>query len=299
VSDSNQQPRACQALDPAQQNSANAFPLKDHRRAGQDRTVRAPLLLIFVATFCGFLVQGCRESQLTNSPGETASTDIAASTTPPYSTKEPDRYQATRLITIVASPSGSTTSVANQTGKVLITRDGVKRREEYISQDSERMIYLEIPSGRFVVLPADKVYADLEAVPKEVGLISPTAEGTVVSTEALLNEVPHAAKYQSLGTEVLDGRTTTKYRVTTTTSSGETNGKGETLIWIDESLGMPVRSETMDGIEGAAKVIMELKDITLNVDADLFEIPGDYKKVSSQLIHQQMHKNDRPKAKDQ
>ena len=69
-------------------------------------------------------------------------------------------------------------------------------------------------------------------------------------------------------------------------SPWETNRQSETLIWIDETLGMPVRSETTDGSEGSVKAIMEFNDISLSIDQHLFEIPHDYRKVSFDLIHQ-------------
>lgn len=202
-------------------------------------------------------------------------------------------------MTIGASSSNSTTSAPDQTSKVLIARDGAKRREEYISPDSEHIIYLETPAGRFVLLPASKLYADL-ASQNEAGVIDPVDESAVVSTDELLNEAHEAVTYQTLGTEVVGGRTMTKYRVTTAKVSSEANERRETLIWVDEALGMPVRSETTSGVEGSsAKTIMELKDVRLEVDQHLFEIPEDYKKVAASLFHQRIRRNNTANAKDQ
>ena len=268
-----------------------------HAVAKVDRALRIRLVLLFFALSCGFVSQACRGSQLReNSTSESASPEIITSTKPPYSTKEPERYQAIRLLTIGASSSNSTTVSPDKLSKVLIARDGAKRREEYISPANEHIIYLEIPAGRFVLVPASKLYSDLGATENEGGVIDPFDESAVVSTDELLNETHDAAKYQTLGTEIMGGRTTTKYRVTK--ASSETNARGETLIWVDESLGMPVRSETTYGVEGSLRATMELKDVRLEVDQHLFEIPGDYKKVRASLVHERIRRNDAAKQRD-
>lgn len=294
--DSNLQLRALEARDPEDDNAPGlGFRPKRHATVKLGQTVCMRLLLVLVTSYCGFVLQACRQSQTSkDSTTRSDSQEGAVSTRPPYSTREPERYQATRVITSQASTSSSTTSIANQTSKVLIARDGAKRREEYISPDNEHWVYLENTDGRFVLLPDAKVYAALDQ--NEVGVTNPAGESAVVSTDELLNEVDHGAKYQGLGTEVLNGRATTKYRVITANSLGEANRQSETLIWIDETLGMAVRSETTDGSENAVRAIMELKDITLMVDEHLFEIPRDYKKVSFDLIHQQ--RRNASKARD-
>ena len=285
--DSNQQLRPREARDPEDANS-HGLGVRIPAKLGQ--TVCTRLLLILVASSCGFVLQACRESQTSkNSTAGSDSQESAILTTPPYSTREPERYQATRVISSQASTSSTTPSITNQSSKVLIARDGARRREEYISPDHGPLVYLETSAGRFLLLPDTKVYSILESDQNESGgaITDPAGEPAAVSTDELLNEVDHGAKYQTLGTEVVGGRATTKYRVTTAKSSGEANRQSETLIWIDETLGMPIRSETTDGSASSVKAIMELKDITLTVDEHLFEIPRDYKKVSFDLIHQQ------------
>jgi outer membrane lipoprotein-sorting protein len=88
-----------------------------------------------------------------------------------------------------------------------------------------------------------------------------------------------------------------KYRVTLTSKSDE--GKGgttESLIWIDDALGMPVKSETTvtGGQMNGVKFSMELRDIRQDVDQSLFELPPDYKKVDYQEIQRQMMSSGSP-----
>ncbi|HEU4511310.1 MAG TPA: hypothetical protein VFR78_23985 [Pyrinomonadaceae bacterium] len=133
---------------------------------------------------------GCRsETELTST--STTPAEIVVSSTPPFQTKEPERYRATRTIT-VTTPSGETVT------KTLIAKDGEKRRNE-----SDGTVYLDLPEGRFVLVPHEKVYADVVAEPE-----LNTEEQ--VSPEGLLHADTGATSYQSLGNEVAGGRNTSK-----------------------------------------------------------------------------------------
>ena len=58
---------------------------------------------------------------------------------PPFSTKEPERYQAARIVTTVEYRNGAADSAPETViTKVLIARDGEKRREEYNSAGNTR-----------------------------------------------------------------------------------------------------------------------------------------------------------------
>jgi len=105
------------------------------------------------------------------------------------------------------------------------------------------------------------------------------------SPDLLLHEVPTVSRYLKLGSENLSGRSTTKYRV----SNGDPTTESETFIWIDESLGMPIRSETTHrSATLTTKTLMELKDIRLEVDERLFVLPSDYREVAISELLQQM-----------
>ena len=107
------------------------------------------------------MVPACRSSPAPPaSNAGSADTRKAAFTTPPFSTKEPDRYQAIRITSVTETGSNENSS-SSQSNQVLIARDGEKRREEYSAGASGQIVYLEIPAGRFIVLPASRMYADL------------------------------------------------------------------------------------------------------------------------------------------
>ena len=191
--------------------------------------------------------------------------------TPPFSTKEPDRYQATRIITTVEDKNGTAVTLSN---KIAIARDGDSRREEYSSAENGTVVYLATPAGRFVLAPEKKLYADLNlAVDDSASLAAPNEAGDF-SPERLLHEAPGVARYEKLGPETVNDRATTRYRVTSTGVAGVT------LIWIDDALGIPIRSEiSSPGGDHQTKVIVELRDLKQTLDQGLFELPTDFRRV--------------------
>jgi len=130
-----------------------------------------------------------------------------------------------------------------------------------------------------VLLPAKKLYAELKTETGGRGAEVPPD----FSPEKLLNEARPETVYERLGEENLDGRQAVKYRVTVR-DPGAGRAPVETLIWVDERLGMPVKSETTSA---GARVTMELRDVKETVDAGLFELPVDYKRVAPEEIFAQ------------
>jgi outer membrane lipoprotein-sorting protein len=213
------------------------------------------------------IVTACRsQNEALTSP--TPSPDTVISSTPPFQTKEPERYRAVRTITAV-----------NAEGQTLITktsvaRDGELRRHESTS-GSKTIVYLDVPEGKFVLLTNEKLYADVT----DQSQISadPNAEGLESSPDALLHTDAGTTSYQKLGNEVIAGRNTNKYRIVVNSSAPANVSQSETLMWIDEALQMPIKSETKSN---GTHVTMEISEIKLEVDKSLFTIPAGYRKVT-------------------
>jgi len=208
------------------------------------------------------------------------SNDLIVSSTPPFQTKEPQHYQAIRTITFTDS-SGSAI-----TRKTTIARSEVFRREETDNNDSASVVFLESDKGRFVLLPEQKIYSELT----DASAIDPTEFES--SPERLLHPDGVSTSYQKLGGETVSGRNTTKYRVAVNTATDSNVTPSDTLIWIDESLGMPVKSETTAG--DGSHFTMELSNIVLEVDKNLFQIPKDYVKVNATALRQRLHQKQAP-----
>ena len=210
----------------------------------------------------------CR-SHTDSTSSQNSTTETHVSSTPPFQTKEPDRYRAIRTVTVV-SANGQTVTTKN-----LIARDGDLRRAE--SQVASKTIaYLESPDGKFVLLPDEKIYA--EVTPDADLPASDGDDALESSPEGLLHADTGSSSYQPLGKEAMGGRNTDKYRVVVNAASAGNVSVSETLIWIDETLKMPIRSETKSS--DGTRVLMELSDISLDVDDVLFQIPKEYKKVT-------------------
>jgi hypothetical protein len=225
--------------------------------------------------------------------GNSSTTADNTAKTPPFSTREPERYTATMVVT--GSLGGDTPvipGVSNLLSREMkIARDGERRRVDYELIPGARMSDLQLPAGHYMLLHSKKLYAEIK--PGEGSSLSGVAQNlpSDFSPDKLINETNTGANYEKLGTEEVGGRMTTKYRVTTRGKGTEASGMTtETIVWVDESLGMPVKSETTSTGETArgSKVTMEMRDIRQEVDASVFELPKDYKKVSSDEITAQM-----------
>ena len=219
-----------------------------------------------ISLCCSLLVFTSCSSQ-TNSPAtNSASTDTVVSSTPPFQTKEPERYRATRTITSITT-DGNTIVTKSSTAK-----DGEMRRTES-EVGSRKLVFLNVPEGTFVLLPDEKIYASNSSNEPIAG----SAEDGELTPEKLLHDDIGSTSYQKLGTESIAGRNTNKYHVVVNSSNAANVSPYETLIWIDEALGMPIRSETKS--PDGTHVTMELSEITLDVDKAVFQIPEDYHKV--------------------
>jgi len=133
-----------------------------------------------------------------------------------------------------------------------------------------------VPEGKFVLLPGEKVYADVT----DESQISadPNEEGLQSSPDALLHTDDGSTSYQKLGNEVIAGRNANKYRIVVNSPAPANVSQSETLMWIDEALQMPIKSETKSA--DGTRVTMEVSEIKLEADKDLFTIPEGYKKLT-------------------
>ncbi len=229
--------------------------------------------------------------------GETAANNANAagaeiSTTPPFSTKEPERYQATMLIRGSLGEGAGVQGMSGLTTKeMLIARDGDRRRVDMELFPGMKVSYLQTATGTYMLVPSRKIYAEFKPGAEGGPADSSKNLSPDFSPDKLLNQSPGGARYEKLGAEDIGGRATTKYRVTTSGKQGEGQAMTtESLIWIDESLGMPIKSETTltGGPTNGAKYSTELRDLKQEVDASLFELPPDYKKVDYKDIFSQV-----------
>ena len=214
----------------------------------------------------------------------TISAQETLSSVPPFGTKEPERYQAIRTTTFTETTSGQNSVNEARTTTVQIVRDGEQRREEHDGGGVGSVVFLEVVSGRFLLLPQAKLFADLgEQTSNDDDQKETELAADEVSPDLMLHESAVTSHYEKLGAETVVGRATTKYRVTPAEPS--TPVASETFIWIDEALGMPIKSVTTSkNSDRTTTVSMELQDIRTEVDVKVFSLPEDYRKVAAPLI---------------
>jgi outer membrane lipoprotein-sorting protein len=194
------------------------------------------------------------------------------SSTPPFKTVEPDRYQAIRVILVTTSAG------TNQVSKTLIAKDGPLRREELL--EPARVVYVYLPQGMFMLAPEARIYAEANTASESTPGATPLDE-----PEPVLREGGSQTLYRPLGHEDLNGRRLQKYQIVVNSNAVKDVSTFETLVWVDEELGMPVRTEIRSGDN---RTVIELTEISRDVDKKLFEIPENYRKVTGEEIRELM-----------
>ena len=213
-------------------------------------------------------VDSCR-SQSETLTSENQTPETVVSSKPPFQTREPERYRAIRTITTVNAAGESLVT------KTSVARDGDMRRHESTAA-SKTIVYLEVPEGKFVLLPDEKVYADLTG--EAHVSTNKDEEALEASPDALLRTEGGSTSYRKIGSESIAGRNTNKYRIVVNSPAAANVSQSETLMWVDETLQMPIRSETKSS--DGTRVTMEISEIKLEVDGGLFMVPRDYKQLT-------------------
>ena len=226
-----------------------------------------------ISTLLATLLLASCSSKSSETPATNQPTERIVSSTPPFKTREPERFRAFRTITVTSAKGESKTT------KTEIARSQTLRREEEVG---EPVFLLETNLGRFLVFSKEKIYADVSGEPTEESASTELDN----SPERLLHTGTLTSTYEKLGSEMVDGHDTTKYKVSVNNSSTENVSSIETTIWLDEKLGMPVKSETKatDG----SKTVMELSNLELNVDQNIFQIPADFQKVTAAELRRRL-----------
>jgi outer membrane lipoprotein-sorting protein len=212
---------------------------------------------------CAALLCSCNSKPRQVTP-QTPAREQSVPSHPPFVTREPEKYQAERLYTFTNSNGNS------DVRRSFIARNGDLRREEF-QQNDQKVILLEKNGDRILILPDLKIYAHVNGSTETADLTE-----MEFSPQRLLSMSNLVSTYQKVGPETVDGRTATKYQIVVNTSSANNVSKDEWFTWFDESLGMTIRTESKSA---GRQLVMELKNISFNVDGNLFEVPQGYKEV--------------------
>lgn len=202
--------------------------------------------------------------------------------------REPDAYRATLVLSAETEGGEKTIGIPQLAAEVA--RRGADRRVSFRLPDNSELIYLEKAGMHIAIAPARKQYAELTPEATGVQLQKLMTPGQLVARLEKLQGV------EAIGEEAVNGRPALKYRykhvANTNTQAGAVST--EAFVFVDKETGLPLRSElyteasgNVQGVKGA-KVVAEMRDISMIVDPALFEVPVDYKKVPPEQVRQQI-----------
>lgn len=177
---------------------------------------------------------------------------------------EPERYGA--RVTVSTGPPGD----ADHTLRFDLVKIGADRRAVFELQAFGPAIYLEKSGVSYFIVPERRQYAELPR------------RSLLADLDALLNPIGIAerlrtgTRYESLSDEVVDGRTTTKFRLTR-------DGIDESFLSVDLRYNLPLRSEfTGKTVQGAVvRVEVNMSGVEMVPDAALFDVPSGFTKVNA------------------
>ncbi len=178
----------------------------------------------------------------------------------PFLTKEPDNYQTEISIT-----------AGDIEDKTFTARNGANRLMIFDFQNKSEFALLKVGDNQtFLINRRQKIYAETES---SVNISDEKGDSLKdFLTAGWLNQ-KNDAKFENLGTE----NNLTKYRV-----SLDDAVNSEIITLIDEKIGLPVRQEfySLSGEQKTLTLTVELKNFSLQTEAQLFEVPKDYRKIS-------------------
>ena len=253
-------------------------------------------LLLMVAVFASACQQGPATNTNTSTNTTTVNTNSSASNTnantPPISgttieAREPDRYSATITLKIEAQGEGQTNTLPALAADFI--KNASDRRVSF-KVGGEQVIFLDSGTKRYIIAPNRKQYAEL--TPESTGFNVPT----VMTPGQIINSVKGMSGCERQTEEQMGGRTATKYRCASKTSTGTQAGEvtSETFVYIDKETGLPLRSESLLAASGNVqgvknlKLVTEMSNIKTEVDASQFAEPQGMSKVAPEQVKQQV-----------
>ncbi len=206
------------------------------------------LLILFVQLGCGWF----DPTQNTAAP-----TAVLPPSDTPFLTREPENFTAMVVVT-----SGGVES------RFFLVRSGIKRRTDFNFESPGHISYI-VADARLVASHDQKIYTERESGAPGSG---PSAEDMSL-TRLLLAERTYSS-FEQIGAE--GGTTSYRARLAEDQTS-------EIIIYIDEAVGIPVRQEFFStrGGERQLQLSIEVRDLKLEADQALFDVPPGFRKVPS------------------
>jgi hypothetical protein len=241
----------------------------------------AVLIPVLIA---GIILSGCGKSAPQPANTNSSSNTPVLLSSPPYSTREPDRYQAILVTHGTADgPNSALFSNALAGSKGLVARMGTSSRQDFQFAGSDVSLITN-EQGTYLVLPAKKLYASTAKQSTTSGTGEQPDTGVAPSTTLVMPTLGSA--YEKIGPEQLNGRAAVKYRI-----RYDDNRVNETYVWVDDELKMPIRTETNSVSSDGSRTgyVTEFTEISTNPDPSLFKIATDFKSVTHDELIAALH----------
>lgn len=215
-----------------------------------------------------------------NANTNASATPSVASTTP-IPNREPERY--TMKMIISGQMNVETHAGSGQWEIDFARMDAQRRWAIKLPTINQEIIYLERPGLKYIILPSRSQY--IEVTPEALGF----SLGNMLTPAAIIERLS-TRPHEELGSEPVNGRPALKYKFTGATDTGTRAGtvQADSFIYIDQETGLPLRVDLSAAASGGASArgLLETRDIHLNPDAALFDVPTGYKKVTTEQLKQ-------------
>lgn len=214
----------------------------------------------------------------------TANANSAAATTD-FRTREPERYSV--RMSIDAQAQVNNRAANPQPIQFNFSKVGADRRWEFNMPNLGPAIYLEKSGLKYLILPSQNKYVEINA--NELGFDPGKLLTPVGMLEQLKDRAPQA---QTVGPEQVSGRQAMKWRFAGATQTGTQTGTAvaDSLVWVDQETGLPLRSEVVVNTTGgdSARVTTVTENLQLNPDEALFNVPEGMQKVTTEQLKAQV-----------
>jgi hypothetical protein len=273
-------------------------PSPDARIVRQSPALRFFTLIIFAVSLSSF---GCTTSQPNANATVNSNAGVGANPNPnavanmnsspgtgvssaAFAAKEPEQYSLIMAVSGQGSASNKQGSLAPQ--NIEFAKMGSDRRWALNLPAIGQVAYLEKAGMKYLLLPSRSQYVEIS--PEALGF----QLGNVMTPSAIVEQLKPRTQYENVGTETINGRAATKYRFVgaadTRTKAGTV--QSESYIYMDEVTGLPLRADLnfASSSGGQAHGFIETRDLNLNPDAKLFEVPATFKKVTTEELKQQV-----------
>jgi hypothetical protein len=244
---------------------------------------------------------GCATSQPNSNAAANSNTGVGATSTPApaansntagntgvgsaaFAAREPEQYSLVMSVTGQGSANNKQGTLPPQ--NIEFARMGSDRRWALNLPTIGQVAYLEKAGLKYLILPSRSQYVEIS--PEALGV----QLGNVMTPSAIVEQLKPRTQYENVGSETINGRTATKYRFVgaadTRTKAGTV--QSESYIYMDEATGLPLRADLnfASSSGGQATGFIETRDLNLNPDAKLFEVPATFKKVTTEELKQQV-----------